>query len=135
MRYNREEERERAYQFVMQSLEGTSKRKTPEQIKKQKIQRAISFGKDELDEFESVMNHILDQKFNHLHVYKEVIEEPLRAYLHHIISQSRELLEKNYTKEELAETPPYIRAYIIDMQRKRVSLLKKLAKTYFSNND
>jgi hypothetical protein len=126
MSFNREEERKKAYEFVEQSL-GHEVNMT----KREMVQRAISIAMDELDELDAELHKFLE-RVQHLHVFSDLIKQPFLQQVNSMLQQAKYMMEKEYTQEELDAMPEQVYNQIVEIQKKRVEVLKKIAKSYFS---
>jgi polyribonucleotide nucleotidyltransferase len=124
MSYDRELERQKAYEFVEKSL-GLEANLS----KQEKVLRAIEFAKDELHELDQELHKFLES-VNHLHVFNELLRKPFEQYIKSMIQQATYMLEKDYTQEELDQMPEHVYEQVVEVQKKRVEVLKKIARTY-----
>jgi hypothetical protein len=123
--WDRETERQKAYDFVVQSMTMQT-----DLTKQEKIEKAIGIAKEELVEVDEKLASFLES-VNHLHVFKELLEKPFIQYITQMKQQANYMLEKNYSKEELDQMPESVFNQVTEVQKKRVEILKKIAKTYF----
>ncbi|WP_067923885.1 hypothetical protein [Alicyclobacillus shizuokensis] len=124
--YDKEVERQKAYAFVSKNLQ------LEEDLdKKQKFQRAIDFAMDEVAEFEQLLEDF-KKRVGHLHVYRLILAPHFEEFMQHSLKSLRTLIEKNYTQEELDQMPESVYNQVVEIQKKRVELLRNIAKTYFT---
>ncbi|SFJ63819.1 hypothetical protein SAMN02799624_05303 [Paenibacillus sp. UNC496MF] len=126
MSYYRESERQRAYELVGQSIGMES-----DISKQEKVQRAIEFAKDELVELDQELQKFME-KVRHLHVFDALIRHPFEAHVDSLKQQAIYLLEKDYTQEELDQMPEHVFDTVVVVQKKRVEVLKAIARTYLN---
>jgi superfamily II DNA or RNA helicase len=126
MSWDRESERKKAYELVEQSLILES-----QMSKKEKIQRTIEIAKDELKELDEKLHEFL-KSVDHLHVFNELLRKPFEQYITHMIQQATYMIEKDYSQEELEQMPENVYNQVVEVQKKRAEILKKIAKSYLS---
>jgi len=124
MAYNPAIEKIKAMDFVSHSLAMESAYKQYEKVK-----RAIAIALDELREFEEKYNHFIES-VSHLQVFQELLRPIHVEYTNDLLHKSKDLMERTYTDKELEGLPLDVYNNIVELQKKRVNVLKKIASVY-----
>lgn len=128
MSYDPQQEKQKIYQILSQFQEHE------QQMDKRKYLRmSIDLALDELREFEQLYHRFLEE-IKHLVIYQEIIKDPLVRNMEHLLRDLRYLIEKNYTKEELEKMPADVYQQVVQSQKLRAELLKKIAKKYLMHS-
>jgi NifB/MoaA-like Fe-S oxidoreductase len=128
MSYDPQQEKQKIYEILSQFQEHE------QQMEKRKyLKMSIALALDELEEFEQLYRRFL-KEVGHLVVYQEIIKDPLVRNMENLLRDLRFLIEKNYTKEELEQVPSDVYQQIIQSQKQRAELLKKIARKYLMHS-
>ena len=128
MSYDPQQEKQKIYEILSQFQEHER------QMEKRKyLKMSIELALDELEEFEKIYRRFL-KEVQHLVVYQEIIQDPLVRNMENLLRDLRFLIEKNYTKEELDKVPTDVYQQIVQSQKQRAELLKKIAKKYLMHS-
>ncbi|OXB94865.1 hypothetical protein [Parageobacillus galactosidasius] len=128
MSYDPQQEKQKIYEVLSQFQEHE------QQMEKRKyLKMSITLALDELEEFEQLYRRFL-KEVGHLVVYQEIIKDPLVRNMENLLRDLRFLIEKNYTKEELEQVPSDVYQQIIQSQKQRAELLKKIARKYLMHS-
>ncbi|QHW35764.1 hypothetical protein GZH47_33260 (plasmid) [Paenibacillus rhizovicinus] len=126
MLYNPTMEKIKAIDFVNQSMAFER-----DFDKTDKVRRAIQIALDEILEFENSYRNFSQQN-QHLQVFQHLLKPILDERMGQMINHARHMMEKTYTTDELQELPEHVYQDVIAVQKQRVEVLKKIAKSYFS---
>jgi hypothetical protein len=128
MSYDPQQEKLKIYEILSQFQEHE------QQMEKRKyLKMSIALALDELEEFEQLYRRFL-KEVKHLVIYQELIKDPLVRNMENLLRDLRFLIEKNYTKEELEQVPTDVYQQIVQSQKQRAELLKKIAKKYLMHS-
>jgi regulator of replication initiation timing len=119
-------EKIKAIDFVNQSLSFENSFE-----KSNKVERAIQIALEEIQELDQRFCRFVEEN-KHLHVFEHLLKPLLVERHEHMIMHARSLMEKTYTQEELQQYPEHVYQDIVNAQKKRVEVLKKIAASYFA---
>ena len=128
MKFNRESEKERAKTFVHMQAE------VPVMSKQDKFEAAILFACDELDEIEKFYN-TFKHACSHLVIFQSIVKNPLDSGIRGLLDNTKEVITRTYTQEELDVMPHSVRLDVDAQQNERFTLLKKVAKEYMKKGE
>lgn len=127
MTYNREEEKNRIYEMLSES-------KVEEfyHDKKQLFKDAVYFALSEYRELAKSYDNFF-KSVDHLVIFQYLIKDRVMKDTINMMKEIKFLIEKQYTKEELEHMPTPVYDQVLETQRQRADLLKKIAETYLAD--
>lgn len=126
MSFNPNREKERVQEILKQNEKYEKQYKNKNLLKK-----SIQIALEEVDEFEKYYYEFISN-ISHLVIFKELIQSPIEVNMEKIIKDLRFLMAKNYSKEELEKMPDDVYQQVVQNQKQRADILKKIVKTYLS---
>mgnify|MGYP001180975232 CR=1 FL=1 len=126
MSFNPIREKERVQEILKQNEKYEKQYKNKNLLKK-----SIQIALEEVDEFEKYYYEFISN-ISHLVIFKELIQSPIEVNMEKIIKDLRFLMAKNYSKEELEKMPDDVYQQVVQNQKQRADILKKIVKTYLS---
>lgn len=124
MAFDKEQEKQRALRMVEGSLQDENS--TEQQDKKS---RAIAISLEEAEEIKNEIDGLI-AKLDHLVVFQELVKPHLVRFNAQTNQQTIHMMQKDYSKEELAEMPEAVYKQVVELQTRRVDVLKKIAQQY-----
>ncbi|CDQ41912.1 hypothetical protein [Virgibacillus salexigens] len=126
MSFNPKEEKMRIYEMLSEaSVENYNYSKN--ELFYQSIDFALSEYKELALAFDSFFKSI-----DHLIIFREMMESNLKTDTANQLKNLKMLIEKNYDQRELEKMPTSVYNQVLDVQKQRADLLKKVAQTYLS---
>jgi hypothetical protein len=126
MIFSPESEKKRIFELLSPALD-----EERQQNKQNYLKKATAIALDEVQELKKEYELFIS-RIQHLQVFQQVIQQPLESNMQNILRDLRFMLEKNYTQEELERMPSDVYQQVVQSQKQRVDILKKIARTYLA---
>ena len=102
--------------------------------KQELAERAISIAMDEYEELAYSFNDFFNS-ISHLVIYQKEMNEALQQFVSQFMNNTRNLIQRNYSKEELESLPSDLYDRVLESQQRRSELLKEIINTYINNQN
>jgi|SRR5699024_2942266 len=102
--------------------------------KQELAERAISIAMDEYEELAYSFNDFFNS-ISHLVIYQKEMNEALQQFVSQFMNNTRNLIQRNYSKEELESLPSDLYDHVLESQQRRSELLKEIINTYINNQN
>lgn len=100
--------------------------------KKELFKDSIHFALSEYKELATQYN-IFFKSVDHLVIFNHELKDEVVKNTVNMLRELRFLIEKDYTKEELENMPTTVYDQVLQTQKKRADLLKKIAEVYLKD--